>query len=458
MNRLQTILDSANALLDDAIIYHNGEPIGTVAARDPRLSAQNYQECFIRDFVPSALVFLMRGESAIVRNFLNVVLKLRGQQTQMEGHEMAIGLMPASFAVESDEHGNEKLVADFGDRAIGRVAPVDSALWWMILLRVYTKVSGDTELAKSDHFQKGIRQILNLYLKESFETSPGMLVPDASCMIDRRMGVYGHPLEIQTLFYGMLETAHELLQPNEHNNTLRDMVKTRMHTLRSYVRLYYWLDVQRLNEIHRYQSEEFGWDAVNVLNIYPETIPDWLDGWLPPHTGYMVGNVGPGKIDFRMFTLGNLLSILFGMSTDDQSHKVMNLFETHWEQLVGQMPMKIVFPAVEGQEWSFMTGSDPKNTSWSYHNGGNWPTLLWVFVAAAIRADREDLAWPAFDLTAERLYIDNWPEYYDGKKGSLIGRRANMFQTWSATSLLIAHNLMENKQSRKIIDALTFQN
>ncbi len=69
-----------------------------------------------------------------------------------------------------------------------------------------------------------------------------MLVPDASFMIDRRMGVYGHPLEIQALFYGMLSTAQELLLPTSENERLLSNSKKRMQTLRSYVRIYYWLD------------------------------------------------------------------------------------------------------------------------------------------------------------------------------------------------------------------------
>ena len=71
------------------------------------------------------------------------------------------------------------------------------------------------------------------------------------------------------------------------------------------MRIYYWLDRQRLNEIHRFRSEEFGVDAVNVLNIYPETIPDWIDGWVPDDGGYFVGNLGPGRMDFRFFAFGN---------------------------------------------------------------------------------------------------------------------------------------------------------
>lgn len=35
--------------------------------------------------------------------------------------------------------------------------------------------------------------------------------------------------------------------------------------------------------------------------------------------------------------------------------------------------MKICYPAIESHEWRIVTGCDPKNTRWSYHNGGSWP-------------------------------------------------------------------------------------
>jgi len=441
------IIEEASALLQRAILHYQGEPIGTVAACDPNVEAPNYDECFIRDFIPSALVFLMDGDYKIIRNFLVTVLKLRSQQVVMEGHQRATGLLPASFKVVRDAHGNETLQADFGDRAIGRVAPVDSALWWMILLHVYCISSDDHELAHSEEFQQAIRQILDLYLKESFETSPAMLVPDASFMIDRRMGVYGHPLEIQALFYGMLMTAQEMLLPNEENAKILDMVRKRTQTLRSYVRIYYWLDVPKLNEIHRLKTEEFGHEARNVLNIHPEIIPDWVDGWLSPRSGYLVGNLGAGRMDFRFFSFGNLLSIIFGLATPEESHKIMNLFEEHWDQLIGDMPVKIVYPAAEGERWAWVTGNDPKNAPWSYHNGGNWPSLIWAFVSAAITCGRADLAERAYVVAAQRLPADHWPEYYDGRKGSLIGRRANYNQVWSASALIISHRLLKTPEN-----------
>lgn len=453
----ETPLEAAAKILNRSVLKYRDEPVGTVAALpSSSLVAVNYAECFVRDFVPSAFVFLMRGETAIVRNFLNTVLTLSSQQTVMKGHERAMGLMPASFKIVKDIDNKDRIVADFGERAIGRVAPVDSAMWWMIILRVYVVNSGDLELAHSPAFQKGMRQILQLYLKESFETSPAMLVPDGSFMIDRRMGVSGHPLEIQSLFYGMLQAALELLVHNDENERLIMVAKHRMQTLRSYVRIYYWLDIGRLNEIHRFGSEEFGPDAKNLFNIYPETIPEWIDGWLPPQTGYFIGNLGPGKMDFRLFSSGNLLAIMFGLATEDQSRQIMKLYETNWDSLIGNMPLKLVYPALAGKEWSMMTGSDPKNVAWSYHNGGSWPMLIWMFAGAAIRAGRDDLAKKVVSMSIERLHNDEWAEYYDGKRGDLIGRRANLNQTWSATSLLVANELIENPDSLALFESLIF--
>ena len=58
----------------------------------------------------------------------------------------------------------------------------------------------------------------------------------------------------------------------------------------------------------------------------------------------------------------------------------------------------------------------------------------------------------ALDITKKRLAQDNWPEYYDGRRGDLIGRRANFFQVWSATGLIIAHEVMETPGSRALLD------
>lgn len=437
------LIKEAWELLEDSIVYYRGRPVGTVAARDPYVEALNYDQCFVRDFVPSALLFLIKGQTEIVRNFLIETLGLQSSDKQMDCFNAGQGLMPASFKVETWE-GQQYLTADFGEHAIGRVTPVDSCLWWLILLRAYVKTTGDLDLAHRPDFQQGIVLILKLCLADRFDMYPTMLVPDGAFMIDRRLGVSGHPLEIQALFYAALRSARELLLPNRRGEVYAQFLNQRLSTLNYHIREYYWLDLRRLNEIYRYRGEEFGAAAVNKFNIYPDSIPLWLTEWMPEQGGYLAGNLGPAQMDFRFFTLGNLMSIVSSLASDRESLSIMDLIEQRWHDLIGYMPMKICFPAVEDLEWRILTGCDPKNVPWSYHNGGNWPVLLWALAAAAQKTGRPELGWRAIEIAEHRLSQDEWPEYYDGRNGRLVGKASRKYQTWTITGYLLAREIMTN--------------
>lgn len=450
MKTNNNLVNEAWQALENSIIYYNGQPIGTAAAHDPEMDALNYDQCFVRDFVSSALAFLMKGKVEIVRNFLIKSLALQSHEKQMDCFKPGPGLMPASFKVES-RNNQQWLIADFGEQAIARVTPVDSSLWWIILLRAYVKATGDQAIAQQPEFQQGIKLILDLCLAHRFEMFPTMLVPDGAFMIDRRLGVYGHPLEIQVLFYGALRAARELLLPENNGEQYLHDVDQRLGALGYHVREYYWLDLQRLNEIYRYKGEEFGKEVANKFNIYAESIPAWLTEWLPESGGYLAGNLGPGLMDFRFFGLGNLMAILVSLASEQESQKIMDLIEQRWHDLIGHMPMKICFPAVEGLEWRIITGSDPKNIPWSYHNGGNWPVLLWMLAAAAQKTGRIELAQKAIEIAQNRLSEDQWPEYYDGKNGRLIGKEARKYQTWTIAGLLVAQEVIANPAHLELI-------
>jgi len=449
-----SLKQEAYSALQGSIISYRGRPVGTVAALEPGVEALNYDHCFIRDFVPSAIAFLINGNPAIVRNFLIETLALQSREKQLNCFRPGRGLMPASFKVKL-QHGTEHLVADFGDQAIGRVTPVDSCLWWLVLLRAYVKATADVALAQQAEFQRGIQLILDLCLVARFDMYPTLLVPDGSCMIDRRMGVYGYPLEIQALFYAALRAARELLLPGDGGDTYIQAVHTRLSHLVYHTRKYYWLDFQRLNEIYRYQGEEFGETVMNEFNIYPDSIPDWVTEWLPEVGGYLMGNLGPGRVDFRFFALGNLVAIIASLTSEQQSQAIMDLIEARWQDLVGWMPMKLCFPALRDREWKILTGADPKNVPWSYHNGGNWPVVIWMLVAAAQKTGRTELAQRALEIAERRLSEEQWPEYYDGKNGRLIGKQARKYQTWTIAGFLVAQELMANPDYLNLISFTT---
>lgn len=90
-------------------------------------------------------------------------------------------------------------------------------LWWIILLRAYGKLTGDYTLQERIDVQTGIKLILKLCLADGFDMFPTLLVTDGSCMIDRRMGIHGHPLEIQVKLKKKRKLLHiEKLVTNGH--------------------------------------------------------------------------------------------------------------------------------------------------------------------------------------------------------------------------------------------------
>lgn len=145
------------------------------------------------------------------------------------------------------------------------------------------------------------------------------------------------------------------------------------------------------------------------------------------------------------------MAIITSLASESESQRIMDLIAQRWHDLVGYMPMKICFPAVEGTEWRIITGCDPKNIPWSYHNGGNWPVLLWLLVAAAQKTGRLEIAHRAIELAEKRLSQDEWPEYYDGINGRLIGKEARKYQIWTIAGYLSAQQLVEHPEHLNLI-------
>ncbi|XP_022769740.1 probable alkaline/neutral invertase F [Durio zibethinus] len=451
------MMEEAWERLQKSYVYYKGKPVGTLAAMDPIAEALNYNQVFIRDFVPSGLACLMRpatagGEPEIVKNFLLKTLHLQGWEKRIDNFTLGEGVMPASFKVLYDTHRQkETLVADFGGSAIGRVAPVDSGFWWIILLRSYTKCTHDYTLSEMPEVQRGMKLILNLCLSDGFDTFPTLLCADGCSMIDRRMGIYGYPIEIQALFYFALRCSRQMLKPERDGKELIERIDKRIAALSFHIQKYYWLDFTQLNNIYRYKTEEYSHTAVNKFNVIPESIPDWLFDFMPLRGGYLIGNVSPARMDFRWFLVGNCIAILSSLATPAQASAIMDLIEERWEDLIGEMPLKIVYPALEGHEWRIITGFDPKNTRWSYHNGGSWPALIWLLTAACIKTGRPQIAKRAIELVEHRLSKDGWPEYYDGKAGRYVGKQARKYQTWSISGYLVAKMMIENPANLPII-------
>jgi len=72
--------------------------------------------------------------------------------------------------------------------------------------------------------------------------------------------------------------------------------------------------------------------------------------------------LGSLQLDCRFFALGNLMAIISSLADEQQSHKILNLIELRWSDLISHMPMKLCYPALEDIEWRIITGADPKKS------------------------------------------------------------------------------------------------
>jgi hypothetical protein len=183
------------------------------------------------------------------------------------------------------------------------------------------------------------------------------------------------------------------------------------------------------------------------------SIPEWAESFLGDG-GYFLGNLGSGRVDFRFFTSGNLLAVLSGLADEAQCASIMSLLEKRQDLLVGEMPLKLCYPALEGEAWQLLTGADPKNKPWSYHNGGSWPFLSWLWAAASLKTGHKSDVEQVLDKALDRIATDSWPEYYEGKRGERAGSQARSFQIWSCSGMLVAEQLLRQPQ---LTEALFFE-
>jgi hypothetical protein len=74
-----------------------------------------------------------------------------------------------------------------------------------------------------------------------------------------------------------------------------------------------------------------------------------------------------------------------------------------------------------------------------------------MLAAASVKAGKPYLAGKALEIAQGRLLEDEWPEYYDGKKGRLIGKQARKYQTWTIAGFLLASELMKDASHLSLV-------
>ncbi|MEB3265408.1 MAG: glycoside hydrolase 100 family protein [Cyanobacteriota bacterium] len=463
-SREEGVVQRAQEHFERTLVQAAGQVVGSVAALEhpQRHDAANYGEVFLRDNVPVMVYLLLQQRYEVVRHFLTVCLDLQSSTYQTRG------VFPTSF-VEQDG----QLIADYGQRSIGRITSVDASLWWPVLCWMYVRRSGDRSFGASQKVQRGVQLLLDLVLHPTFEGTPVLFVPDCAFMIDRPMDVWGAPLEVEVLLYGCLRSCCQLMDLAQRDNRSRlldqRLVLTRqwLHDLRSFLLKHYWVTSKTMQVLRRRPTEQYGeHQHENEFNVQPQVIPPWLQDWLENRGGYLIGNMRTGRPDFRFYSLGNALACLFGLITAPQQRALFRLVLHNRQHLMAQMPMRICHPPLDREEWSNKTGSDPKNWPWSYHNGGHWPSLLWYLGAAVLLHEQRHPEADVLLMSQTRTMVEEcywsqlnqlprqqWAEYFDGPTGTWVGQQARTYQTWTIVGFLLLHHLLRvNPEDVQLLD------
>lgn len=131
-------------------------------------------------------------------------------------------------------------------------------------------------------------------------------------------------------------------------------------------------------------------------------------------------------------SLGNLLAILSGAASPQQSGIILDFITRHG---LDQRPLVSLTPAVRSSDPDWRDYYGTLNIPHHYHNGGIWPFIGGFYVAALVRMGRMDAAGAALQRLAAMNLEGEFNEWHHGKTGEALGVRD---QAWSAGMFIYA--------------------
>lgn len=150
----------------------------------------------------------------------------------------------------------------------------------------------------------------------------------------------------------------------------------------------------------------------------------------------------------RFDTLANLLAIVFGVADQKKANKILDYI--HGCGLNEPFPVQALYPVLHpgDKDWREYYRVRNLNQPHHYHNGGAWPFIGGIYVAALVQAGRMDEARTQLGkLTKmnhqgkEREWEFN--EWFHGISGRPMGYGG---QSWSAAMYLFAENAVSNQK------------
>lgn len=158
----------------------------------------------------------------------------------------------------------------------------------------------------------------------------------------------------------------------------------------------------------------------------------------------------------RFDLLGNSLAILSGIASPTRASEMVSWIETECDSMIKKGELAVDLPP---NFFPFVKPEDPEwneryahfNNPGDYHNGGIWPFICGIYIAALVAAKKYTLAGEKLIILTQYIKktksnnVDyGFNEWIKAQDGNAMGQD---WQTWSAALYLYAAKCVEDKNT-----------
>lgn len=249
------------------------------------------------------------------------------------------------------------------------------------------------------------------------------------------MAVSGRGLYINCLYYQALRSAATFAEVFDEPGT-KEFYIERSALVKQRLQEWFWVDIEKQS----IYEDDFLNEELNILYGHKQALLRYRPYFLP--------YIGFRRAGTWFDTLGNLLSILFGIADDAQTAQILDYIR----QIGGNTPhpAKAMYPTLHpgDVDWRDYYLNKNLNLPDQYHNGGIWPFIGGFYIAALVKAKRMKEAEEQMEklaLVNKKGKLTDWEfnEWFHGVSGEPMGHE---YQAWSAGMYLYASECLKQKK------------
>ncbi|OPZ81290.1 MAG: Plant neutral invertase [bacterium ADurb.Bin429] len=165
----------------------------------------------------------------------------------------------------------------------------------------------------------------------------------------------------------------------------------------------------------------------------------------------------------RFDLLGNSLAVLFGIAPSNRAKQLIHWVEDECDALRERGDLAValppnLFPYIQPSDPDWLERYEEFNRPGEYHNGGIWPFITGLYVAAVVAAGYPLLAQRKLAALTDLMRLSRDPELEWGFNEWIRAQdgtaRGNDWQTWSAALYLYAASCVEREEALFFTDLL----